>query len=224
MMKAMILAAGRGERMRPLTDETPKALLQIGGKPLIEYHLERLARDSIKEVTINLGHLGAMIRAYLGDGARYGLNITYSDEGGQPLETGGGIVRTLKWLGGGVFVVINCDIFCDRPIRPVPLEKPEAHLVMVGNPPHNPGGDFHLAADRVSVAGGTPLTFAGIGYYKPSFFRNAPPGRFPLSRLLREKIAQGAVTGEHYTGLWMDIGTPARLAEADGYLAQRNHG
>ena len=225
----MLLAAGRGERMRPLTDHTPKPLLEAGGKPLIVWHIERLARAGITELVINHAHLGAQIETALGDGGRYGVRIRYSDEG-TALETAGGIAHALPLLGDEPFAVVNGDIWCDYDFARLPALAVKmrhngdiAHLVLVDNPPHHPHGDFHLhegrllpANDQRLTTGGSKLTFSGIGVYRPSLFRHIPRGSAaPLAPLLREQIAAGRVGGEHHRGLWMDVGTPQRLAELD---------
>ncbi|QIK38678.1 nucleotidyltransferase family protein [Caldichromatium japonicum] len=210
-MKAMILAAGRGERMRPLTDHTPKPLLQAGGKPLIQYHLERLAQAGIREIVINHAHLGWMIESALGDGARFGIRIRYSPES-SALETGGGIFNALPWLGPGPFLVINGDIWCDLDLSTLSIGPAElAHLVLVDNSAHHPQGDFALNDGRVSNAGDPRLTFSGIGVYRPELFFGCTPGAFPLAPLLRRAADQGKVSGRHHGGLWFDIGTPERL-------------
>jgi len=217
-VRAMILAAGRGERLRPLTDRLPKPLVAVGGRPLIEHHLHALARAGITEVVVNLAHLGAQIRARLGDGARFGLAIRYSDEGGRGLETGGGIHRALPLLGTEPFLVVNADVYTDYPFGALPLLAPGdlAHLVLVDNPPHHPQGDFHLdGAGRVHAEGAPRLTFAGIGVYRPELFRDCAPGAFPLAPLLRAAMAAGRVSGEHYRGRWVDVGTRERLEEAN---------
>ncbi|MDX1655499.1 MAG: nucleotidyltransferase family protein [Candidatus Competibacteraceae bacterium] len=218
-MRAMILAAGRGERMRPLTDTTPKPLLAAGGRPLIEYHLIGLARAGFKRVVINLGHLGEQIRHHLGDGGRWGLTIDYSPEPPGALETGGGIHRALPLLGEGPFLVVNGDIWSDYPYARL-LERPVdlAHLVLVDNPPQHPHGDFILSGARVGVEGEPSLTYSGIGLLNPALFAGLTPGRFALAPLLREAIAAGRVSGEHYPGRWWDIGTPERLAALDRQL------
>jgi N-acetyl-alpha-D-muramate 1-phosphate uridylyltransferase len=214
-MKAMILAAGRGERMRPLTDRTPKPLLAVGGRALIEHHLEALARAGCSEVVINHAHLGEQIERALGNGARYGLRIRYSPEG-SALETGGGICHALPLLGERPFVVVNGDIWTRYAYGGLPRD-PEglAHLVLVDNPPHHPAGDFVLVDGAVCAAGGPRLTFSGIGVYRPELFGGCTPDAFPLAPLLRRAMAAGQVSGEHYRGPWIDVGTPERLAEAD---------
>ncbi|NEV63158.1 N-acetylmuramate alpha-1-phosphate uridylyltransferase MurU [Thiorhodococcus minor] len=219
-MKAMILAAGRGERMRPLTDHTPKPLLQAGGKPLIRYHIERLAAAGIRDLVINHAHLGEQIEQALGDGSQFGVRIRYSPEA-EALETGGGIFKALPLLGGAPFLVVNGDVWTD--IDPGSLRMADgdlAHLVLVDNPPHNPSGDFALTGDRVQPSGSPKLTFSGIGVYDPKLFAGCRPGAFPLAPLLREAMAQGKAGGQHHRGQWLDIGTPERLAELDRSLSQ----
>jgi MurNAc alpha-1-phosphate uridylyltransferase len=211
----MILAAGRGERMRPHTDEVPKPLLEAGGHALIEYHLHALGRAGVREVVINLAWRGGQIRAALGDGSRYGVRIDYSDEGPEALETGGGIFRALPLLGTAPFLVVNGDVWTD--LDPGRLALPAgalAHLVLVPNPGHHPGGDFGLEDGRVTTAAPL-LTYAGIGVYDPRLFTGCTPGRFPLKPLLDRALAAGRLTGERYDGLWLDIGTPERLAALD---------
>lgn len=217
--RAIVLAAGRGERMRPLTDALPKPLLAVGGKPLIAWHLERLARAGIRDVVINLAWLGAKIPAAIGDGAAYGLRITYSDEGAEALETGGGIFRALRWLGEAPFAVVNGDVWSDYDFARLALPSDaDAHLVLVPNPPQHPRGDFALVGDRV-VEDGTPrFTYSGIGVYHPQFFAGCVDGKFPLLPLLRRAMAAGRLSGERYAGDWRDIGTPERLAALDQAL------
>ena len=224
-MKVMILAAGRGERMRPLTDTTPKPLLCAADKPLIVWHLERLAAAGFKEVVINHAHLGEKIMAALGDGKEFGLSITYSAEPPGALETAGGIAKALPLLGKDPFLVVNGDIWCDWDFsRALALAEkaPLAHLVMVDNPPQHAGGDFCLDGERLCYAStgiGPALTYAGIGVYSPSFFAAVPPGAvLKLRPLLDAGIGQGLVSGEHHRGCWLDIGTPERLAELDAQL------
>jgi len=218
----MILAAGRGERMRPLTDHTPKPLLRAGGKPLIVHHVERLAAAGLRDIVINHAHLGEQIEVALGDGAGLGVHIRYSPEG-QALETGGGIFRALPLLGPDPFLVVNADVWTDIDFAALDLAPDDlAHLVLVDNPHHNPKGDFVLH-DRRVLAGGqhaTPrLTFSGIGVYHPGLFAGCTPGAFPLAPLLRSAIARGQVGGTHHHGTWIDIGTPERLADLDRMLA-----
>lgn len=218
-MKAMILAAGRGERMRPLTDHTPKPLLRAGGKMLIEYHLEALARAGVTDVLINHAHLGAQIEAALGDGAHYQLRITYSAEPEGALETGGGIQRALPWLGEGQFLVVNGDIWTDFDYASLPQSiDGTAHLVLVDNPEQHPEGDFCLADGRVFECAGPRLTFSGIGLYRASLFAGCMAGRFPLAPLLRQAMGQRQVSGQHYVGQWSDVGTPQRLDVLDRLL------
>ena len=223
-MKVMILAAGRGERMRPLTDHTPKPLLMVGGKPLIVWHIERLARAGITDLVINHAHLGMQIESALGDGNRYGAHIRYSDEGAA-LETAGGIAFALHLLGEQLFAVVNGDIWCDYDFARLPQHAATlaargdmAHLVLVNNPPQHPDGDFGLH-DRRVIEAASKLTFSGIGIYRPELFMHIMRGsKAPLAPLLREQIAAGKVSGEHHTGLWADVGTPQRLAELDKQL------
>ena len=219
-MKAMILAAGRGERMRPLTDHTPKPLLLVGGKPLIVWHLERLAQAGFKEVVINHAHLGAQIEKALGNGSAWGLSIEYSPES-TALETAGGIANALHLLGDAPFLVINGDVFTEIDFGALQLATPYlAHLVMVDNPSQHPQGDFALHAGKVSGEGDHQLTFSGLGVYHPRLFAELERGQAAkLAPLLRSAMAKGLVTGEHYQGVWHDIGTPARLALLDQALS-----
>ncbi|MFN0313857.1 MAG: N-acetylmuramate alpha-1-phosphate uridylyltransferase MurU [Burkholderiales bacterium] len=222
MPQAMILAAGRGERMRPLTDRTPKCLLQAGGKPLIQWHIEALRAAGFGEIAINHAWLGGQIEAYLGGGERFGVRIRYSSEG-TALETAGGIAKALSLLDGESFVVVNGDIFTDfdfaslLPKTAAPaLPSTSAHLVLVSNPAHNAKGDFALEGERVLSTPAPPYTFSGIGVYRRSFFANIVPGtRAALGPLLKQAIARGEITGCKYDGLWLDVGTPERLAQAD---------
>lgn len=217
---AMILAAGRGERMRPLTDRTPKPLLPVAGKPLIQYHVEALARAGVSRLVVNHAHLGEQIVAFLGDGARWGVSITYSAEPAGALETGGGIQHALPLLGDGPFWVVNGDVWTDYPFlaRPIP-EGSLAHLVMVDNPEHHPQGDFVLSGDgSVADAGDGRLTYSGIGIYRAELFTGCQPGAYPLAPLLRQAMASGRVSGEYYAGRWLDIGTPERLDMLDKEL------
>ncbi|MDH5824013.1 nucleotidyltransferase family protein [Luteimonas sp. RD2P54] len=233
-MRALIFAAGLGERMRPLTEHTPKPLLAAGGKPLIAWHLERLAAAGVREVVINTSWLARQFPRTLGDGAAWGLRIRYSHEGDTPLETGGGLWHALPLLGNEPFIAVNGDIWTDFDFARLP-ERPagDAHLVLIDNPLHNPHGDFHLTADG-DVHGDGPqrLTFAGIGMYRASLFDDwrrvigaapgaeAEPPRFRLAPLLRAAMAEGQVTGERHPGRWTDVGTPQRLAELDASLAE----
>ena len=217
----MILAAGRGERMRPLTDTIPKALLPVGGKPLIVWHIEKLARAGFDEVVINHAHLGQSIETALGNGADFDLDIFYSPED-TALETAGGIANALPLLGKQAFPVINADVFCDYDFRDLHAETAmlqddptrDCHLLLVDNPDHHRAGDFVLRKGVIVPEGAPRLTFSGIGIYRPEFFYAIPRGvKAPLAPLLRAAIAAGRVSGEHYTGVWTDIGTPERLAQ-----------
>ncbi|HXF67819.1 MAG TPA: nucleotidyltransferase family protein [Burkholderiales bacterium] len=226
-MKAMILAAGRGQRMRPLTDRLPKALLRAGGRPLIVHLIERLARAGFTELVINVSHLGGLIERALGDGAALGVHIAYSREA-HALETGGGIAYALPLLGPAPFVVVNGDIYTDFDFARLACAAEAlgpgrlAHLVLVDNPPHHPRGDFCLRAGKVTQEGARRLTFSGIGAYAPQLFASLAPGaRGPLRALLVPAMAQGRVSGEHHRGLWLDVGTPQRLAELRRALAAR---
>jgi N-acetyl-alpha-D-muramate 1-phosphate uridylyltransferase len=210
---AMVLAAGRGERMRPLTDRTPKPLLTVQGKPLIVWHLEKLSRLGVKHVVINLAWLGEQIRAALGDGAQWKLQIHYSDEGGAALETGGGIFQALPCLGSQPFLVVNADVFTDLDFGAVRI-APEAlaHLVLVANPMHHPNGDFALINGRVQDQGGARWTYSGIGLYRPELFHGCSAGKFPLLPLLRRAIASRRLHGQVFEGAWSDVGSVERLA------------
>ena len=211
-MKAMVLAAGRGERMRPLTDHTPKPLLVAGGKPLIAWHLEALGRAGVHEVIVNLSWLAPQLRAALGDGRQFGVQIQYSEEGSPPLETGGGIFHALPLLGPAPFLVVNGDTFTDIDVSALQLSAAaDARLVMVSNPPQHPQGDFVLEGERLVVGAGPTLTYSGTGIFSPTLFAGCTAGRFPLLPLLKRAIAAGRLQGQHHTGLWLDIGTPERL-------------
>ena len=226
MTKAMILAAGRGERMRPLTDHTPKPLLSVGGKPLIVWHIERLRAAGFRELVINHAHLGHRLEEALGDGATFGVRITWSPEA-SALETAGGIRHALPLLGDAPFVVVNGDVFCDADFTALRAaaqglkpDGPLAHLLLVDNPEHHPEGDFRLdSAGRIHTDGQPRLTFSGLGAYHPALFAdladNAPA---KLAPLLREAMNADKVTGQHHTGRWIDVGTPQRLAELDREL------
>jgi MurNAc alpha-1-phosphate uridylyltransferase len=231
-MIAMLLAAGRGERMRPLTDHTPKPLLEVGGKPLVVWHIEKLVRAGVTELVINYAHLGTQIEAALGDGSRFGAHIQYSPEA-RALETAGGIANALPLLGGEPFAVINSDIYCDYDFMHLAVQAAAlqasgdaAHLVLVDNPPHHPNGDFLLREGRLLptngqrlATSGSKLTFSGIGIYQPSLFKDIPRGSTaPLAPLLRAQITLGKVGGEHHRSLWVDVGTPERLAELDSQV------
>lgn len=242
-MKAMILAAGHGERMRPLTDHTPKPLLEVGGKALIVWHIENLKHAGFSDIVINIAWLGDQIPKALGDGSKFSVNLQYSDEQQQgALETAGGIVKALPLLSEEPFLVVNGDVWCNFPYSNIsPLEKDDlAHLVLVNNPKHNPSGDFGLSDHvlrsnvlksnalrnnalrnaRISEEGGDnqKFTFSGIGYYHPDLFKDLEQGKRPLAPLLREKMRENKVSGEHFAGDWRDIGTPERLEELNSTL------
>lgn len=213
-MKAMILAAGRGERMRPLTLARPKPLLEVGGRALIEHHLASLASAGFRSIVVNLSWLGAQIPAQLGDGTAYGVAIEYSDEGPEPLGTGGGIFRALPLLGPGPFVVVNGDVWADYPyagLRGRLATGDLAHLVLVPNPDHHPGGDFGLIDGRMDETRGERLTFSGLGVYRPELFAGQADGTFSVVPLLRAAARAGRVSAERHDGTWSDIGTPERL-------------
>lgn len=219
-MKAMILAAGRGERMRPLTDGTAKPLLAVAGKPLIQHHIEALAAAGIRDIVINLAWQGAMLRAALGDGSRFGVNIAYSDEGDAALETGGGICNALPLLGEAPFLVLSGDIWTDYPLARAALSLGAgdvAHFVVVPNPDFHSRGDFGLRDGRMTDAG-ERYTYANIGVFSPEFFAGCKPVRFALAPLMYEWIGRQRVSGELYAGRWYNIGTPAQLAELDRSL------
>ena len=229
-MKAMILAAGRGERMRPLTDTCPKPLLAAGGKPLIAWHIERLAAAGIVELVINHAHLGQMIEDTLGDGSAFGVHIRYSPEG-SALETAGGIARALPLLGDAPFLVVNGDVFCDADFAGLRRAAEElnpvrcAHLLLVANPEHNPGGDFGLTPDGLVHEGeGERLTFSGLGAYHPALFAGlSPDAPAKLAPLLRAAMARNRVSGARLLGRWVDVGTPERLAWIDQLVSQPGH-
>ncbi|GIZ12726.1 N-acetylmuramate alpha-1-phosphate uridylyltransferase MurU [Pseudomonas sp. NCCP-436] len=219
-MRVMILAAGKGERLRPLTLHTPKPLVRAAGVPLIEYHVRALAAAGFRELVINHAWLGQQIEDYLGDGSRFGLRIAYSPEG-EPLETGGGIFRALPLLGGEPFLVLNGDIFTDYPFAS--LRRPLAglaHLVLVDNPAHHPQGDFTLAAGQVSDTAdtGQRLTYSGLAVLHPELFAGCRAEAFRLAPLLRQAVEEGMVSGEHFGGCWIDVGTHERLAEVERLL------
>jgi len=212
-MKAMILAAGRGKRMRHLTETLPKPLLRVNGKPLIEYTIENLVTAGFNDIVINLAYLGHKIRDFAGNGQAFGCQISYSDEGDTALETAGGVRHALPLLGDAPFLLINADIACDYPLihlKNRPVKK--AHLVLVSNPPHHPEGDFHLQHDGILAQhGATKLTYSGIGVFDPSLFSNLPSGPLKLGAVLRHNMPSPDITGEKHQGFWMDIGTPERL-------------
>ena len=208
----MILAAGRGERLRPLTDKTPKSLVEVGGRSLLERHLDHVKAAGIETVVINLGWLGDRIVERVGSGRRHGLEVIYSQEGDNILETGGGIFKALPTLGDGPFVVINADIFTDMPVPEVTLGDDQlGHLVMVPSPEYRAGGDFDIEEGLIRNSSEQSLTFSGVAIYRPQLFDGCEPGRFPLAPLLRAAAADGRLSGSLYEGLWADIGTPERL-------------
>lgn len=216
----MILAAGRGERMRPLTDTLPKPLLPAGGVPLLQYHLEKLARAGVEKVVINYARLGAMIADRFGDGRAYGVDIVYSDEGDSPLETGGGIKKALPLLGGAEpFIIVNADIWTDYDFKRLqPPPSALAHLVLVANPDHHPQGDFALVDGRVTAQAAARYTYSGIAVIRPGLVADCRADSFPLGPLLYSAADRGELTGELHPGLWFDIGTPERLARLDKRL------
>lgn len=216
-MKAVVLAAGRGERLRPLTDTTPKPLIEVRGKPLVVHHLERLRDAGFTQLHINTSWLAEKLQAALGDGGRYGVHIHYSYEGPEPLETGGGLFKMLPALGRDPFLVVNGDVFTDFPFEILKHRlKPGflAHLVMVPNPPHHPEGDFHLSpAGHLRQEGEPKLTYSGIGIYRAEFFKGCRAGQFPLLPLFKQAMADEALSGERYVGRWSDVGTPESLTD-----------
>lgn len=221
----MILAAGRGNRMRPLTDRKPKALLAVGGKPLLFRHLEKFAHAGFGMVTINHAHLGEQIEAAVGDGSRWNLEVRYSAEA-EALETAGGICNALPLIGRRTFAVVNADVYCDydysslaAAVERLASSQSLAHLVLVDNPPHHPNGDFCLDNGLTRASGLQMLTFSGLGVYRAELFEPLARGtRHALAPLLRHQLSKGKVTGEHYRGLWSDVGTPDRLAQLDARL------
>ncbi len=218
-MKAMLLAAGRGERMRPLTDSLPKPLVPVAGRPLIAWHLAALAAAGYREVVVNTSWLAEALHSALGDGAGFGVRVTWSDEGPVPLETGGGILRAVPLLGPGPFLVVNADIWTDIDFARLELESDaHAHLVLVANPPHNVRGDFGLDGDRVVSRDTDRFTYSGVGVFRPEFFHDSSAGRFPLLPLLNRAIAARRLRGELHRGAWSDVGTAERLAALDARL------
>lgn len=224
-MKAMILAAGRGERLRPLTDTLPKALVPAGGRPLIEWHLLSLAAHGCREVVINVSYLGGQIVERLGDGTRFGLQIAYSREA-EPLETAGGIAKALPLLGSAPFLLVNADVYCEYPfsrLLGLALGAKRAHLVLVQNPAHRPAGDFTLAAGMVGNATGPRYTYSGIAVMSPQLVAEVRAGeKAPLAPLLRAAAEAQLISGERYEGVWQDVGTHERLTELEKHLASRN--
>ncbi len=223
-MKAMILAAGRGERMRPLTDTTPKPLLKVASKELIVWHIEKLAKNGFEEIVINIAHIGDQIPKALGDGSRWGVKLAYSDEQTTgALETAGGIKQALELLGDEPFLVINGDVFCEYEFDPnFDLKEKLIHLILIPNPPHNQTGDFGFKDSLVLNSKAELWTFSGIAYYNPVVFQNVKLEKSPLAPLLRQFIEQQKVSGEIFQGLWKDIGTPERLNEINETYSSSN--
>jgi N-acetyl-alpha-D-muramate 1-phosphate uridylyltransferase len=224
-MRVMVLAAGRGERLRPLTDAVPKAMVVAGGKPLIAWHLERLCAAGYREAVINVSHLGERIVEHLGDGARYGLRVTYSREP-EPLETAGGIAQARALLGEAPFLLVNADIYCEfdfAALRRVSLGTRLVHLVLVPNPQHRSGGDFTLDEGMIGNGAGARYTYAGIAVMSPALVAGVKPGeKAPLAPLLRAAAERRLASGELYRGVWQDVGTRERLAELEAHLASRS--
>lgn len=221
-MRAMILAAGRGERMGELTTHTPKPLLRVAERYLIEYAIANLVHAGIREIVINISYHAEQIKAALGDGTRYGASIYYSEENNR-LETGGGILQALPLLGEQFFLVMSSDVITNYPIKKLLRERESlAHLILVNNPPYHSQGDYGLTADKVTLQGVPRFTFASMGLYHPDLFSSCSPGHFRLTQVLNPAIMRGQVTGEHYTGLWYNIGTPQDLDEANHVLKQQN--
>ncbi|WP_293367491.1 N-acetylmuramate alpha-1-phosphate uridylyltransferase MurU [Nevskia sp.] len=224
-MKAMILAAGRGERMRPITDVTPKPLIPVAGKPLIEWHISALKAAGVSDIVVNLGWLGERLREHLGDGSAFGVSIAYSEEGWPALETGGGIHHALPLLGAAPFLLLNGDVWTDYPLaqlvdRAANFPGNEvAHLILVANPAHNLRGDFGLAGGRLIPACAESFTFSGLSLLRPELFADCAPGAFPLAPLLRDAAIRGRVSAEFHDGRWSDVGTPERLAAIETLLS-----
>ena len=217
----MLLAAGLGERLRPLTIETPKPLVQVGGKPIIEHHLEKLHAAGYSEIIINVSYLAQKIKNYLGDGQKYNVKIIYSDEGTTPLDTAGGIIHALPFLGEDPFLVMNSDIWCDHSLSFANLSSNKlAHLVLIDNPSHNSKGDFAYEYGKIYNSGKNFLTFSGIGIYRPELFINLPKTKSALAPILRTAIEDENVSAEYFTGNWFDIGTPERLKETNIFLSK----
>lgn len=220
----MIMAAGRGERMRPLTDTLPKPMLKVAGKPLLAHHLSRLSDAGFSRVVVNLAYKGDKIESWLRDGADFGLQVSYSREGEQALETGGGIRHALPLLGSGPFVVVNGDVFTDYPFEQLLKYRLAAndlaHLIMVPNPPQHPHGDFVLNEGRLSLGSGIKLTYSGMGIYRPELVGGNQPLKFPLAPLLKDAMNADRVSGEVYEGEWDDIGTPERLSALNNKLSK----
>lgn len=217
-MRAMILAAGRGKRMRPLTDKVPKPMLEVNRKPLIQYHVENLVQAGVVDIVINHAVFGDQIETYLRDGKDFGARIVYSAEGDQPLETAGGIVKALSLLGEAPFLTVNADIWTDFPFQQLlnlsgDISSHLAHIILVDNPAHNPEGDFSLSENRVLNEGDLMLTFSGISVFTPEFFKGCASGSKALAPMIRQAASHGQVSGSHYKGQWRDIGSPERLQE-----------
>lgn len=216
-MRAMILAAGHGKRLRPITNTIPKALVRVRGRSLLERHLDAVKAAGIDTVIVNLGWLGEKICEQIGDGSRYGLSIHYSDEGDNILETGGGIYKALPLLGDDSFLVVNADIFTDMPMPTPDLDKRlMGHLMLVPTPAYKPHGDFDLVDNKVCNSPYPQLTFSGVAVYQPEFFADCSPGRFPLAPMLQVAADEGLLSGEVYSGVWEDVGTPERLVTLNG--------
>jgi MurNAc alpha-1-phosphate uridylyltransferase len=219
-LRAIILAAGRGERLRPLTDTTPKPLIDVGGRPLIHHHLSKLADAGITEVVINVAWLGQMIERALGTGDGFGLNIEYSREPAGALETAGGIIAALPLLGDNPFVMVSADVFCHYPLERLKNHamKGLGHLIMVRNPAHHSEGDFAISPTGTLARAGSKLTFSGLAVLRPQLFAGWAPGRRPLRPVLEKALEHQTLTGELYDGLWSDVGTPERLADIRAQL------
>lgn len=225
-MKAMILAAGRGERMRPLTDHTPKPLLPVAGQPLIAHTIRQLVAAGFNDIVVNHAHLGQQIEQTLGDGSEFDARLRYSPEGAQALETAGGIINALPLLGDGVFLVVNGDVATDFPYADLLTRTVDlAYLILVDNPEHHPQGDFAFNPGGLVVEGGDRLlTFSGIGLYRREMFDGIPPGIRKLGPILRRAMAEGRVSGEKHSGFWLDVGTPERLQQLANYYQQQESG
>ncbi len=222
-MRAMILAAGHGERMRPLTDHIPKPLLKVGNKPLIQHQIEALRRAEVSDIIINIARLGEQIEQYLGDGRQFGVTLTYSNEGQTPLETAGGIIKVLDFFQGQAFIVANSDIYTDFDYTKLAIAPDEdAHLVLVPNPKHHPDGDFVLQDGRITTEGEPRFTFSGIGVYNPGLFKDMAQGHQKLAPLLISAASRGRVSGQLFKGYWNDVGTPQRLEQVNAQDASHN--
>ena len=223
-MKAMVLAAGRGERLPPLTERLPKPMVEAGGRPLIDWHLQRLAAAGLRDAVINVSHLAEQIVAHVGDGARYGMRVAWSRET-EPLETAGGIANARALLGEAPFLLVNSDIYCEvdfSPLKSLPLRGNLAHIVLVPNPPHHPEGDFTLESGMVGNGAAPRYTYAGVAVMSPSIVAGVRAGeKAPLGPLLRKAAGDGKLSGELFRGLWTDVGTAERLAELRTLLAAR---